>query len=1041
MLKLRTPIRTLLAAAVCSAMLAACDSDSDPAKPDTPTPPPPVVVDAVKQYSDFPNVASDIKKDPAMETSIAAIVAGMSVAEKVGQMTQPEIKSITPDQVRQYYIGSVLNGGGSFPGNNKLAAPADWLKLADAYWKASMATDAKVRIPVIWGTDAVHGHNNVFGATMFPHNIGLGAANDPALMRRIGAAVAAQVYSTGIDWTFAPTLAVVRDDRWGRTYEGYSEDPLIVTKYAREMVKGLQNDFAGGGNVISTAKHFMGDGGTDQGRDQGVNMASRNDMINIHGQGYYHALGAGAQTVMASFNSWDNESLNIKVGKMHGSKEMLTDVLKTKMGFDGFVIGDWNGHAQVPGCSDGSCAQAINAGIDMIMVPDKWKEFIENTIASVNKGDIPLARIDDAVTRILRVKFRAGIMTAKAPLERPFTDASRLQHRALAREAVQKSLVLLKNDNKVLPLKRGDKILVVGKSADSLSNQTGGWSLTWQGTANTNADFPNADSILTAIKSVAGEANVVFSPNGAGVKPADFKAVIAVIGETPYAEGVGDIGRSGTLEHARRYPEDLAVLDAVSGKGVPVVTVLVTGRPVWVNKELNRSSAFVVAWLPGTEGKGVTDVLFRKDNGDVNLDMHGKLSFSWPRTACQMANKGDANYDPLFAYGFGMRYADDSTLAKLDETAPALGCAQGAGNGSQASSDLEVFRSADQAPYTTRIGDPSAWSLPLGADLNAVTTLPNVKAETTQINVQQDAKKISWSGAGQFYAQAASTADRESYLNADAALVFDTIVHKAPAGAVKMRVDCKHPCAGEVDATSVFKGLPLETKRSVKVPLSCFAGKGADFTLVDTPFLVYTEKAFVASFANIRWVPGAAKDADAATCAALVPEPVVFAPPLAGPGYGVLDAGKLTGDLALTTYSSNGSHVKAAITPADGLDMHFAADGGDGLVMITGTPVNLSNFANGTLQFEIKVASYGANTGGLAVKMESPGTNCKSGDYVFGRPAPGGWTPVSVKVSTLIAAADPCFDLRNIGMPFGTLPKWGDQQGVQYKLRQIRFVR
>ncbi|RSZ57231.1 glycoside hydrolase family 3 protein [Massilia atriviolacea] len=1019
-------------------MLAACDGGSDPATPDIPTPP--VAVDKVTQYSDFPSISSDIKKDAATESAIAAIVAGMSLAEKVGQMTQPEIKSITPEQVRQYYIGSVLNGGGSFPGNNKLAAPADWLKLADAYWKASMATDAKVRIPVIWGTDAVHGHNNVFGATMFPHNIGLGAANDPALMRRIGAAVAAQVYATGIDWTFAPTLAVVRDDRWGRTYEGYSEDPLIVTKYAREMVKGLQNDFAGSGNVIATAKHFIGDGGTDQGRDQGVNMSSRNDMINIHGQGYYHALGAGAQTVMASFNSWDNESLAIKVGKMHGSKEMLTDVLKTRMGFDGFVIGDWNGHGQVAGCSDGACPQAINAGVDMIMVPDKWKEFIANTIASVNKGEIALARIDDAVTRILRVKFRAGIMSAKAPLERPHTEASRLQHRALAREAVQKSLVLLKNDNKLLPLKRGDKILVVGKSADSLSNQTGGWSLTWQGTANTNADFPNADSILTAIRSVAGEANVVYSQSGAGVKLADFKAVIAVIGETPYAEGVGDIGRSGTLEHARRFPEDLAVLDAVSGKGVPVVTVLITGRPLWVNKELNRSDAFVVAWLPGTEGKGVTDVLFRKDNGDVNVDLKGKLSFSWPRTACQMPNKGDPNYDPLFAYGFGMRYADDARLARLDETAPTLGCAQGAGNGGQASVDLEVFRSADQAPYTTRIGDPSAWSVPLGADLNAVTTLPNVKAETTQVNVQQDARKITWSGAGQFYAQAAGTADREAYLNADAALVFDTIVHKAPAGAVKMRVDCKHPCLGEVDATTLFKGLAPDLKRTVKLPLSCFAAKGADFTLIDTPFLVYTEKAFVASFANIRWVPGAARDADAAACASLVPEPPVFGPPVPGPSYPILNAGALAGDLALSTYSSNGSHTKAAITAADGLEMRFAADGGDGLVMITGTPVNLSNFAGGTLQFEINVGSYGANTGGLAVKMESPGNNCKSGDYLFGRPAPGIWTPVSVKVGALTAAADPCFDLRNIGMPFGTLPKWGDQQGVQYRLRQIRFV-
>ncbi|MES2931955.1 MAG: glycoside hydrolase family 3 N-terminal domain-containing protein [Pseudomonadota bacterium] len=1032
----RTFARATMTAALGAALLASCGGSSNSSPATTP--------DGLAIYQDWPRIDSDIKQEPTTEANIAAIVAGMSINEKVGQMIQPEIKSITPDQVRQFYIGSVLNGGGSFPANNKHALSSDWVKLADDYWAASMATDSKVKVPVIWGTDAVHGHGNVFGATLFPHNIGLGASNDPALIRRIGQAVATQVASTGIDWTFAPTLAVVRDDRWGRSYEGYSEDPLIVNKFGREMVKGLQGDFGGNGTVIATAKHFMGDGGTDQGKDQGINMSSKSDMINIHGQGYYSALGAGAQTVMASFNSWNNDSLNIKVGKMHGSKEMLTDILKTKMGFDGFVIGDWNGHAQVPGCSDGSCAQAINAGVDMIMVPDAWQLFITNTIAQVNSGEIPVARINDAVTRILRVKMRAGIFKAKRPMERAGAgDANQLQHRALAREAVQKSLVLLKNDNKVLPLKRGDKILVVGKSADNLSNQTGGWSLTWQGTSNTNADFPNADSILAAIKDANGNANVVYSATAAGINLADFKAVIAVIGETPYAEGVGDIGKTGTLEHAKRYPEDLAVLNAVTGKGVPVVTLLITGRAVLSNKELNRSDAFVVAWLPGTEGKGVADVLFRKASGEINVDMTGKLSFSWPKSACQTPlNKGDAAYDPQFAYGYGLNYADDKKLAKFDEAVPTLGCGQTASTGGKATVDLDVYKQADKAPYALKISSPVNWGGTfLGADLNAVVSQTNISAETTQINVQQDGKKITWTGEGQIFSQSTETADRQDYLNADSALVFDTIVHQAPEALVKVRIDCRHPCVGELDGTTMFKGFALNTKRTVKLPLACFAAKGTDFALIDTPFLVYTTKAFGASFANIRWVPGAAKDADAITCDSMVPPAPVYNAPVPGPSYTVFSNGVVSGNFKSGTWSTNGAHTTFAILPTGEVSLDFLADTGDGLFFFSqGTELNLGDYASGNMEFEVKVEAYGSNVGGLAVKMESPGSGCASGDYIFGRPAVGAWQSYSVKISDVTAAASACFDLHNIGMPFGTLPKWGEQQGVKYQVRNVRFV-
>lgn len=996
------------------------------------------------QYQDWPRIESEFKRDDASEASIATIVGGMSLAQKVGQMTQAEIKSITPDQVRQYYIGSVLNGGGATPNNNKYAKASDWVKLADDYWTASMASDAKVKIPVIWGTDAVHGHGNVYGVTLFPHNIGLGAANDPALIRRIGQAVAAQVAATGIDWTFAPTLAVVRDDRWGRTYESYSEDPLIVSKYGYEMVKGLQGDFTGSANVIATAKHFIGDGGTDQGKDQGVSMSSKNDMINIHGQGYYSAFKAGAQTVMASFNSWNNESLGINYGKMHGSKEMLTDTLKTKIGFDGFVIGDWNGHAQVPGCSENSCAQAINAGVDMIMVPEQWKAFIANTMAQVQRGEISQARIDDAVTRILRVKMRAGIFKAKRPLERANAgDVKQLQQRALAREAVQKSLVLLKNDAKLLPLKRGDKILVVGKSADNLSNQTGGWTLTWQGTGNTNADFPNADSILTGIKAATGAANVVYSETAAGVDLAGFKAVIVVIGETPYAEGAGDIGKTGTLEHAKRYPEDLAVLNAVSGKGVPVVTVLLTGRPVLINKELNRSDALLIAWLPGTEGMGVADVLFRNEKGDINIPVTAKLSFSWPKSACQtLVNLGDANYDPQFAYGYGLSYADDKKLAKFDETLPTLGCGQTASTGGKATADLEVFKQVDKAPYVLSIGSPENWGgTAIGPDLNAVVSHANIKVETVQVNIQQDGKKVTWSGAAQFYSQAKAVADHQDYLTADGALVFDTIVHQAPADLVKVRIDCKYPCIGALDGTGLFRGLALNTKSTVKIPLACFSEKGTDFTLIDTPFLIYTEKAFSVSFANIRWVPGAGKDADAVKCSSMVPPAPALGASVPGPSFTLFDKGVVARDFKSNTYSTNNTHASFSVLSTGELSLNFAADGGNGLFYFAeGTPLNLGDYVGGKLSFEINVADYGRNLGGLVVKLESSGTACNTGDFLFGRPAAGSWQTVSLKLSDVAAAASSCFDWHNISVPFGILPKWDDQQGVKMQVRNIRFT-
>ncbi|MEI8632202.1 glycoside hydrolase family 3 N-terminal domain-containing protein [Vibrio sp. PP-XX7] len=350
-------------------------------------------------------------------------------------MTQTVMLNTTPDDVIKYHLGSVLNGGNDWPNYNKNATVGDWLSLADGYWKASMDTsDDHTAIPIIWGTDAVHGYGNVKGAVLFPHNIGLGAAHDPEMMARIGAATAMEVTATGLDWTFSPTLAVVRDERWGRSYEGYSEDPEITFKYAGAMVRGIQGNFDQN-HVIATAKHYIGDGGTDLGTDQGNNLASEHDLINIHGQGYYSALQAGAQTVMASFSSWKGD-------KIHGDEYLLTQVLKEKMNFDGFVISDWNGIGQVPGCTNFHCPQAINAGIDMVMVADKeWPDFIQNTIKDVNDGLIPMTRIDDAVTRILRVKMRAGMFEKPMPsLRQGAGDTSRIQNQAL-RDLARKPFV------------------------------------------------------------------------------------------------------------------------------------------------------------------------------------------------------------------------------------------------------------------------------------------------------------------------------------------------------------------------------------------------------------------------------------------------------------------------------------------------------------------------------------------------------------------------------------------------------------------------
>lgn len=686
--------RELIAAAVCSALLYACCASAPTAPGAPPAKIPPEAAGAPAAASDanvpgttassdaarsasasqraaWPRVASEVRTDQRIEARISALLNQLTLEQKVAQMVQPDIRSVTPDDVRTYRLGSVLNGGGAWPANNKHSSVADWVALADKFHDASMDTAGGApAIPVIWGVDAVHGHGNVIGATLFPHNIALGATRDPDLIERIGAVTAREVAATGLDWTFAPTLAVVRDDRWGRTYESYSEDPQIVRTLGGRIVRGLQG--AGGtatfldpAHIVVTAKHYIGDGGTEGGVDRGDNRASEQQLLAIHAQGYLGALQAGAQTVMVSYNSWQGQ-------KLHGVTYLITDVLKEQLGFDGFVVSDWDGIDEVQACSKDKCAQAINAGIDLFMVPTEWKAFLQNTVAQVRAGEIAQARIDDAVRRILRVKLRAGLFEKGRPSSRPLAKQRALvgaaEHRVVAREAVRKSLVLLKNAGGLLPLEPKTTVLVAGDGADDIGKQCGGWSITWQGTENTNADFPGATSIFAGVRSVVESAGGTATLSVDGSFESRPDVAIVVFGENPYAEWFGDLrsidyqaegGALKWIDDKGKAGSDLALLRRLKERGIPVVAVFLTGRPLVINEELGAADAFVVAWLPGTEGEGIADVLFRKKNGKVNHDFTGKLSFSWPRDVTQPTlNRNDASYQPLFPYGFGLHYAD-----------------------------------------------------------------------------------------------------------------------------------------------------------------------------------------------------------------------------------------------------------------------------------------------------------------------------------------------------------------------------------------------
>jgi len=647
---MRNVTRSIIVAAATLASLVSCDSES-PTQSDSPDP----------RSTEDALLAQDALEADGLEDQAANVTIGvhvgdaeararellarMTLKEKIGQMTQAERLAFEPSRggavtdIRDYALGSIFAGGSSTPASN---TPAGWRTMIDDFQK--LATGSRLGIPMVFGIDAVHGHNKLYGATVFPHNIGLGATRNPLLARLIGRATAEEVAATGIHWTFSPCVCVVRDERWGRTYESFGEEPEIATALS-SIIDGYQTVPGWPGSILATAKHYVGDGGTAFGSsknpkyllDQGDTRVSEAELRATHLGPFKAAVARGVSTVMTSFSSWNGV-------KLHGHQYLVTDVLKKELGFKGFVISDYAGIDQISPDYPTAVRTAINAGVDMVMVPFDYKRFISTLEAEVTAGNVPESRIDDAAFRILREKFRFGLF------EHPFSD-TRFEgrfggkaHRALARRAVQESLVLLKNADHVLPLRRrGTKVLVAGSNADDLGNQTGGWTLTWQGSSGRKTI---GTTILEGVRaSVDADSTVDYAAAPTAEQAgAGYDVGVVVVGETPYAEGVGD--RSDLPLSAA----DQAAVDTVCA-ATKCVVVVVSGRPMIVTDRLPKMSALVAAWLPGTEGQGVTDVLFGRAN------FSGKLPISWPKSADQLpSHRGDAGYDPLFAYGFGLKY-------------------------------------------------------------------------------------------------------------------------------------------------------------------------------------------------------------------------------------------------------------------------------------------------------------------------------------------------------------------------------------------------
>ncbi|MGX9419212.1 glycoside hydrolase family 3 N-terminal domain-containing protein [Vibrio sp. WJH972] len=1102
--------RTTLSCLISLALLSGCNLDNGSDNASSNSSSENSVVSKVPYYDDWPSISSAIPQDEDIEAFIADILSQMTLEEKVGQMIQPDLREVTPEEAKEYKLGSLLNGGGGWPNDDKYATAQDWADMADQYYDAvdEAYEERGFRIPFMWATDAVHGHNNVYRATVFPHNIGLGAANNPDLIERIGEATAEEIVATGLDWTFAPTVASPRDYRWGRVYEGYSEDPEIIYQYAGRMVEGLQGGaqgLKGERNVISNVKHWVGDGGTFNGEDRGENHYTEEYLRNIMATGYFSGLEAGAQVVMSSFNSWHNDANYDQTGtgeynyKLHGSKYMLNDILKDKMGFDGLIVTDWNGQSEINGCTSANCPEAVNAGNDVFMVTSNsdWKAFYQNVIDQVDDGTISIDRIDDAVTRILRVKMRANLWEKPKPSQRELAgDESVLgsdEHRAIARQAVSESLVLLKNEGSVLPLSKNASYIIAGSAANDIQKQTGGWSITWQGTENTlEDDFPGATTMLMALQDVVGTENVYTSESEA---PEDAIAIV-VIGEDPYAEMYGDIDANQTLEFSSldsTYAADLATVQEMKDAGHKVVTVFYSGRPLYVNEEINASDAFVAAWLPGTEAGGITDVLFAEDGADFK----GRLSYSWPMNVCSTTiNRHAPNIEdyttpvdgmtgelieqdierenkPLFPYGYGLGYASSTTqgvetdLNDIPLDYRDYGCGQSEPDSTTATSVLELYNAKASGDYTARMaGETNGWS---SVNVSNGTETSIGTLTTTPINYlfQQDALKLEFSGVTDDYPDSSAEifielsngdeyTDLNSYINAEATLQFDVqMLSEAPESMI-LATDCGYPCRGSVDIWRVLPDVRVDGDAewdTVKIPLTCFEDEGMSFSLTDKPFLLQSGDAVSMNLGNIRYVP-LSEDAaeDAVSCEELVGEGLT---PLDLDEVNVFDTWTGLSDYQATTddWSSIDGHVTYSTEMIDGETILSVAydstspESYKGIVYIDGNTQNLSNYVDGTLNFDLLIETYGtpANDGenettGLTIKLESEDGGTGD-DYLLSREnyPTGTLHNISINVSEL---NDGTLDIEAVNRALAILPSWGQSQaGVEFKVKNLTLIK
>ena len=768
--------------------------------------------------------------DPEIEAQIDEILPKLTLEQKVGQVIQGDTGSLTPEDVKKYRLGSVLSGGNSAPGPLPYAETKAWLEMADKYYNASIDDeDVEIAIPIIWGIDAVHGHANLKGSIIFPHNIGLGAMNNPDLIEQIASITAHELTVSGHDWTFAPTLAVPQDLRWGRSYEGFSENPDLVKSYGDRIVIGLQGEFGsenfmGDGRVISSAKHFLADGATENGVDQGDALINEKELSKVHAAGYYSSIPAGVQTVMASFSSWQGR-------KLHGDKELLTDVLKGKMGFNGFVVGDWNGHGQVPGCINTDCPQSLNAGLDMYMAPDSWKGLYESTLQHVKDGTIAMERLDDAVRRILRVKLLSGIFQKGAPSTRANAGNENLlalpEHKDVARQAVRESLVLLKNNNQLLPIDPSKTILVVGDGASSISKASGGWTLSWQGTGHSNDKFPNGESILEGIEKTVNDAGgkLIFSKDGDTTIKADV--VIAVYGEDPYAEFQGD------RENLAFIPNgfDTNKLSTYKENGIPIVSVFLSGRPMWANTEINNSDSFIAAWLPGSEGGGVSDMLFKTD---PSFDFTGRLSFTWPASALVSKNNNQA----LFEIGYGLSFTSINQIDFLSEN-----------------SGLENSDIASTGEYFNKGDVVAPWDIWLisGKLEKQIASFPSsvggLIISKTDHMAQEDALRINWTKSDGDYFRISSVKPND--------------LTRQSNGAMKLAFNAKSFTGSDStlqigqcdDSFNCDKTLEIKISdewQEYLIPLSNFEELGIDMSKIISSILIKAEVGIDIGLGNVR---------------------------------------------------------------------------------------------------------------------------------------------------------------------------------------------